>query len=50
MRICHTSPIKLLEIDKREQYNTLNVNNLGGGIARYIIHSTYFDFAQHKYS
>ena len=50
MRICHTSPIKLLEINKRKQYNTLNINNLGGGTAQYIIHSTYFDFAQHKYS
>ena len=31
MRICHTSPIKLLEIDKRKQHNTLNINDLGGG-------------------
>ena len=50
MRICHTSPIKLLEINKRKQYNTLNINNLGGGTAQYIIHLTYFDFVQHKYS
>ena len=31
MRTCHTSPIKLLEIDKHKQCNTLNINDLGGG-------------------
>ena len=41
MRTCHTSPIKLLEIDKRKQCNTLNINDLGGGTAQYIIHSKY---------
>ena len=35
MRICHTSPIKLLEIDKRKQCNTLNINDLGGYCAIY---------------
>ena len=30
MRICHTSPIKLLETDRHKQYNILNINDLGG--------------------
>ena len=33
MRTCHTSPIKLLAIDKRKQHNTLNTNDLGGDYA-----------------
>ena len=32
-----------------EQYNTLNISDLGGGIAQQIIHSTYFDFTQYRY-
>ena len=31
MRLCNTIPARLLEKNKRKQYNTLNTNNLGGG-------------------
>ena len=42
-------PARLLANNKRKQYNALNTNNLGGGIAQSLIHKIYFDVAQHKY-
>ena len=50
MRLCNAIPARLLTMNKSKQYNTLSVNDLGGGIARQVIHLTYFDFTQYKYS
>lgn len=41
MRLCNTIPARLLAKDEYKQCNTLNTNNLGGGIAQQIIHLKY---------
>ena len=54
MYLPDTNLMTLQMISINKQCNTLNINSLvfflGGGIAQLINHSTYFDFAQHKYS
>ena len=50
MYLSDTMLTLLLAKNTTRQYNTININDLGGGIAQRIIHLTYFDLAQHKYS
>ena len=41
MYLSDTMPTLLLVKNTTKQYNTLNTNDLGGGIAQQIIHSIY---------
>ena len=50
MYLPDTEPMALRTVHSNKQCINLNSNDLGGGTARYTIHSTYFDFTQHKYS
>ena len=51
MYLLDTKPMALQIAHCNKQYNTISVNDLVGlGIARQVIHLTYFDFTQYKYS
>ena len=51
MYLPDTEPVALRTVHSNKQCINLNSNDFrGGGTARYTIHSTYFDFTQHKYS
>ena len=45
MRLCNTIPVRLLAKNKCKRYNTLNTNDLGGGIAQQVIYLTYLHTA-----
>ena len=49
MYLSDTMPT-LLAKNTTRRYNALSIDDLGEVIAQRIIHSTYFDLAQHKYS
>ena len=49
MHLSNTMTMLPLANNFIKQYSTLNINDLGKGIAQQIIHSTYFDFTQYRY-
>ena len=50
MHLSDTMPTLLLVKNTTRRYNALSIDDLGEVIAQRIIHLTYFDLAQHKYS